>query len=270
MPAPLLGCPLPSPTLWSSHSSTSPLGCCTHAGDDGAAALSPAGSLAAPGNRQLHTHLGQPCGRSSQLHPPAFYERKKNPALAFPQLVLRNVLIILPKNSPLPFDKSKRASCMEKTQPLWLNLIRSGKQGHFREASTIYNTTSLDYVRNQILIPSTTGPLRPAVSEPHEAGGPGLRTPSVSCRIRASQRSRSACQPRQFRSPELLTMLHCNTLCISNHLFLQFWVSSAAVTQKRAEDFIPRSTEFGVAFEDKMLGNNQDRGAGWVPKMVQE
>lgn len=159
---------------------------------------------------------------------------------------------------------------MEKTQPLWLNLIRSGKQGLFQEALTIHNTTSLDYVRNQILIPSTTGPLRPSVSEPHKAGGPGLRPPSVSCRIHASQHSRSACQPRQFRSPELLMMLHCNTLCISNHLFLQFWVSSDAVTQKRAEDFILGSTEFGVAFEEEMLGNNQDRGAGWLAKMVQE
>lgn len=131
------------------------------------------------------------------------------------------------------------------------------------------NTTSLDYIRNQIPIPSSTGPLRPAVSQPHRAGGPGLRHPSASCRICASQRSRSACQPRQFRSPELLMMLHCNTLCISNHLFLQFWISSDAVTQGRAEDFTPRSTEFGVAFEEETLGNEQDVEAGWVPKRLQ-
>lgn len=151
---------------------------------------------------------------------------------------------------------------MEKTNPLWLNLIRSGKQEHFQEVLTMCNTTSLDYVRNKIPIPSSTGPLRPSVSQPHRAGGPGLGPPSASCRIRASQRSRSACQPRQFQSPELLMMLHCNTLCISNHLFLQFWVSSDAVTQGRDEDLIPRSTEFGVAFEEETLGNKQDMGAG--------
>lgn len=76
-PTPLLGCSLPSPTSQLSRSSTTPLGCCTHTGDDGAAALLPAGSPAAPGNHQLHTHLGQPCWRSSQSHPPTFYERKK-------------------------------------------------------------------------------------------------------------------------------------------------------------------------------------------------
>lgn len=39
--------------------------------------------------------------------------------------------------------------------------------------------------------------------------------------------------------------------------------------QGRYEDFIPRSTEFGVAFEEEILGNKQDMGVGWVPKRVQ-
>lgn len=61
-------------------------------------------------------------------------------------------------------------------------------------------------------------------------------------------------------------MLHCNTLCISNHLFLQFWVSSDAVTQGKAEDFTPSAAEFVVAFEGGILGNEQGMGAGLGPQ----
>lgn len=39
--------------------------------------------------------------------------------------------------------------------------------------------------------------------------------------------------------------------------------------QERAEDLIPRSTEFGVAFEEESWGNKQELGAGWVPRGVQ-
>lgn len=173
------------------------------------------------------------------------------------------------KFPPSPSKSQSKLAARKKTEPLWPNLIRSRKQGHFQEALTTCDTTSLDYVRNQIAVPSGSGSPRPAVSQPHRAGGPGLGPPSASCRIRASQGGRSACQPRQFRSPELLTTLHCNTLCISNHLFLQFWVSSDAVTQGRAEDLIPRPTEFGVAFEEETRGKEQDVGAGWVPRRVQ-
>lgn len=61
-------------------------------------------------------------------------------------------------------------------------------------------------------------------------------------------------------------MLHCNTLCISNHLFLQFGVSSDAVTQGKAEDFTPSAAEFVAAFEGGILGNEQDMGAGLGPQ----
>lgn len=86
--------------------------------------------------------------------------------------------------------------------------------------------------------------------------------PSTPSPAAAAVPAGAAAQPRQFWSPEPLTMLHCNTLCISNHLFLQFWLSSDAVTQGKAEDFTPSSTESGVATEKGILGDKQDVGAG--------
>lgn len=40
--------------------------------------------------------------------------------------------------------------------------------------------------------------------------------------------------------------------------------------QGRTEDFIPRSTKFGVAFEEgEPLRNKQDVETGWVPRRVE-
>lgn len=93
------------------------------------------------------------------------------------------------KFPPSPSKSQSKLAAWEKHNH---SLIHSGKQGHFREALTMCNTASLDYVRNQIPIPSSTRPQRPAVSQPHRAGGPGLGPPSASCSIRASQRGRLA------------------------------------------------------------------------------
>lgn len=65
-------------------------------------------------------------------------------------------------------------------------------------------------------------------------------------------------------------MLHYNTLCISNLLLPQYEVSGDAVMQGRTEDFIPRSTKFAVAFEEReLLGNKQDVEVDWVPRRVE-
>lgn len=140
-------------------------------------------------------------------------------------------------------------------------------QGDCQAALTMCNATSIGYAKKQIPIPPSTGLLRTAVSQPHRADGPELGPLFACYHIHASQSSHPTCQPPQFQSSELLMMLYCNTLCISNHLFLQFWVSSA-VTQGRDEDFSHTSTELEEeAFEEEILGNKL--GAGWVSQKVQ-
>lgn len=153
---------------------------------------------------------------------------------------------------PLPFKNPNQASCLEKTT----TPARSGKQGCFWDDFS--NATSLDGGKHQIPIPSSTEQL---FARHTGLVGQGNNTNPLHPLLQPCQPAQPL-SPAGFWSPEPLTMLHCNTLCISNHLFLQFWLSSDAVARGKAGDFTPSSTEFGVALEGGIVGNKQDMGAG--------
>lgn len=185
--------------------------------------------------------------------PPAFWKRKKNLShmcLSLFSEISESFCLKFPlfpqKSESNLATRKKKKQQTNTTGTQRPNHICSRKQGHFQGALALCNTASPAYVRHQIPIPSSTVPLGPIVSQPCWAAGPGL-CPATSCCIGASQDCCS-CQPRHFPNHELLTVLHCNTLCISNRLFLEFWVLSHIVTQGMAEDFVPRPTELGVAF----------------------
>lgn len=88
----------------------------SHSGTDGGGGteipVSPCWGSGGPG-QQLCVHQGQPCWSAAGFTPSILKEEKKLIAYV-PQLVLRNIWIILPKISPLSSEKWKQPSYKEK------------------------------------------------------------------------------------------------------------------------------------------------------------